>query len=151
MNFAKIQMDAIKKVDKGDSTRITLGKYKDHYCLTLDQFTLVLIPKDRWYLDERAVTGGKGVTDAERIIKEEACLVEIKRTNRRIADPKIKDTLVVFENYGKEMFVSEKALAYFPKEGCVYKAQPGSQIGLVQIYEDEQLIGVVAPMSPKSL
>ncbi len=151
MNFSKIQIDAIKKLEKNDLDRVMLGKYKEHYGLTLDQVTLVLIPRDWWYLDEVVFSGDRGLVDIERIIKEESSLVEIEKTNRRIADPKIKGMLVVFDNDGREMFVSEKALAYFPKDGCVYKAQPGNQTGLVQIYEDEQLIGVVTPVRPISL
>ena len=152
MNFAKIQMDAIKKLEKKEDHNIALGVYQDSYGLTLDGFTLVFIPKCKWYLNETAVEGERGLMDVGRIVYAENSLVEIKKTNRRIADnAKIKDTLVVFENEGKELFVSEKRLAYFPKEGCVYKTRPGNQIGFVYIYEGKKLIGVVTVVPPKSL
>lgn len=153
MNFYKIQADVINQIWEEGTDRIALGTYQGLYGLSKDSYAMVLIPKDKWCLNENVVAPYKRINNLADILLLEDKVVEVQKTNMHITQlvgKHNKHTLIIFDNAGQEMYVDKKLLSYFPND-CTYKAIAKNQKSQIQIYEDGQLVGVVMPVKPETV
>lgn len=124
-----------------NATPITLGSYDEKTVgITVDGFSLWLIPEKNFLFDKGKVLSGRTEADIKRLISDIGYSDAIL-TNTLVAHE--KKTLVMFKANDIEVYVDKKLLKVFDPRVSSYKVKNATSGVLV--YEGDKLVGLVMP------
>lgn len=151
MNYTKLQQDILKQLDNPKKQRdIYIGHNENHYFVTLDRFTIHIIPDYRFILDMekiKSITGRDSLSRATLSSMLSTATKEIHITDTK----KIIDKLScrIFEGDNFSLVIDEKLLKYNDLSKSTFKGIKANNP--LYIYEGEELVSFILPIRQREV
>lgn len=140
MNYMKIQMDLIRKLD-GENTGVHAGILKDgDIALSLDGYALYKLPRAKFYIDFNMIPNNQ--LNVAKILEFES-ISAVKTNNLMKSD---KKTVIKIESSEGHAWVDEKLLKYFDKDCTFAISDKHPSRGPIKVFEKEEYAGIVLPV-----